>query len=78
MTTGFTRRYLAVVMVAAVAGIAPVLGAGQTPQADFERARLLEENGRTLSDAIALYKRVADEPPRSLSRSGWISSIEAP
>jgi Tol biopolymer transport system component len=55
----FQRRIVSLVAAGLAAGLSVSIYA-QDPQADFERARLLEESPATLSQAIALYKQVAD------------------
>jgi Tol biopolymer transport system component len=62
MTFDSTRRWVVVTMLAIVAATSLSVGAQQSsqgPEARFERARLMEENSKTLNEAIALYKQVA-------------------
>jgi len=62
MTFEARRRWLVVTMLAVVAAMSLSVAAQQGSQglqAQFERARLLEENSKTLNEAIALYKQVA-------------------
>ncbi len=49
----------------------------QGPQALFERARLLEENSKTLGEAIALYKQVVTRRPDPIGRSRRKRSLRA-
>jgi Tol biopolymer transport system component len=62
MTFDVRRRWLVVAMLAVVAAMSLSVAAqqgSQSLQAQFERARLLEENSKTLNEAIALYRQVA-------------------
>ncbi len=53
--------WIVVGILAFFAGASWTARAAQGPQALFERARLLEENGKTLSEAITLYKQVVTQ-----------------
>lgn len=64
MTFDSTGRWVVVTLFAVVAAMSLSVGAQQGlegPQAQFERARLMEENSKTLNEAIALYKQVAEQ-----------------
>ena len=57
-----STRWATVAMLAVAAAMSLSVGAQQGlqgPQAQFERARLMEENSKTLNEAIVLYKQVA-------------------
>ena len=78
MTLGTTRWWIVVGMLALVAGASWTVRAEQGPQALFERARLLEENSKTLGEAITLYKQVMTQAgsDRALAAQALLRAAE--
>ncbi len=58
MTQRSMYRWVGILMPALIAFLAATIGAQESPRELFERARLLEENGRNLNRAVQVYEQV--------------------